>query len=78
MVADTSLDRDLGLKATRYAGATIADDWVFNLVMQQLHVFRDPTPDGYQHQWILKAQQSIHPLAFPGCTLALAECFSIL
>ena len=41
-IADTTINRDLGIKANLYAAAGIADYWVFNVTTQQLHVFRDP------------------------------------
>jgi len=74
-ISDTTLDRDLGSKADLYAAAGIPDYWVFNIAVQQLHVFQDPGADGYQRQLILRAQQPITPLAFPDCTLTVQECF---
>lgn len=77
-IADTTIDRDLGSKASLYTAAGIMDYWVLNVAQQQLHVFRDPQPDGYQRQMILKAQQSLHLLAFPGCLMTVKECFGIV
>jgi len=76
-ISDTTLERDLGSKANLYAAASILDYWVLNIALQQLHIFRDPEADGYQRQLILKAQQSIMPLAFPNCTLTVQECFGM-
>ena len=76
-VADTTIRQDLGSKADLYAAAGIQDYWVFNVGMQQLHVFREPSPDGYQRQLILSAQQSIEMLAFPDCQIAVQSCFGI-
>jgi Uma2 family endonuclease len=73
-IADTTINRDLGVKADLYAAAGIIDYWVVNLTTQQLHVFREPQPDGYQRQLILRAQQSIGLLAFPNCTITVQEC----
>ena len=70
-IADTTLNRDLGIKADLYAAARIADYWVLNLSTPQLHVFRDPQPEGYQRQLILGTQQTISPLAFPNCPLTV-------
>ncbi len=74
-VADSSVERDLGTKADLYAAAGIADYWVINVKLQQIHIFREPQADGYQRQIILKAQQSISLLAFPDCTLTVQDCF---
>ena len=74
-VADTTIDRDLGTKADLYAAAGIVDYWVFNITLQQLHIFRDPQANGYQRQLILRGQQSVSLLAFPHCTITVQECF---
>lgn len=74
-VADTTINRDLGTKADLYAAAGILDYWVFNITPQQLHIFQDPKPNGYQRQLILRGQQSISLLAFPDCTITVQECF---
>ncbi len=74
-IADTTLKRDLGLKAELYAAAGLKDYWVLNLATQQLHVFRDPQTDGYQRQTILQNQQIVSPLRFPDCVISVSECF---
>lgn len=74
-VADSSIDRDLGTKAKLYAEAGIQEYWVFNLAQRQLHVFRDPHPEGYQSQLIVGGQQSVNLLAFPDCSIAVQSCF---
>lgn len=74
-IADTTLSRDLGTKANLYAAAGIVEYWVFHIATQQLHVFREPQPNGYQCQLTLKGQQSIAPIAFPDCSVTVQECF---
>jgi Uma2 family endonuclease len=74
-VADTTISRDLGPKAKLYAAAGIPDYWVLDVTAQQVHVFREPQAAGYQRQLILGLQQSVSPLAFPGCTVTVAACF---
>lgn len=74
-IADTTIKRDLGLKAELYAAAGVEDYWVLNLATQQLHVFREPQADGYQRQTILQNQQTVSPLRFPDCVLSVDECF---
>lgn len=73
-VADTTVERDLGGKANLYSAAGILDYWVLNVSARQLHVFRDPSPDGYQRQLILR-EQAIQLQAFPACELSVLECF---
>ncbi|WP_309224541.1 Uma2 family endonuclease [Halomicronema sp. CCY15110] len=76
-VADTTLERDLGSKAALYAAAGIADYWVLNVAAQQLHIFREPSPDGYQRQLILRAPQAIAPKIFPTCEITVQACFGL-
>ncbi|MGF1522490.1 MAG: Uma2 family endonuclease [Leptolyngbyaceae cyanobacterium] len=74
-ISDTTVERDIGSKADLYATAGIPDYWVINIAKQQLHVFREPSADGYQRQLILKGQQSIALLALPNYTVTVQECF---
>jgi Uma2 family endonuclease len=76
-VADTTLERDLGSKAALYAAASIGDYWVLNVAARQLHVFREPSPTGYQRQLILGIQQAIAPHQFPDCEITVQACFGI-
>ena len=76
-IADTIIERDLSTKANLYAAAGILDYWVFNITLRQLHIFRDPQPNGYQRQLILRGQQSVSLLAFPDCLIAVQECFEM-
>jgi len=76
-VSDTTLSRDLGIKADLYAAAGIADYWVLDINNQQLHIFRDPSQTGYQRQLILRGQQSISLLSFPDCHISVQDCMGI-
>jgi Uma2 family endonuclease len=64
-VADTTLRTDLGIKTTIYAQSGIADYWVLDVNNRQLHVFREPSQDGYPSLVILGDDGSISPLQFP-------------
>lgn len=77
-VADTTLKKDCGLKAIAYAQAGIADYWVLNINARQLHVFRDPTQEGYQSQEVLSQDQSISLLDFPSVSIPVREMFQPL
>jgi Uma2 family endonuclease len=62
--SQTSLDKDLGIKADIYAAAGIAEYWVINLKEHVLIVFRDPVDGKYQSCQDVTAK-NINPLAFP-------------
>lgn len=53
-VADTSLEYDLKVKLPLYAKAGIPEVWVVDLVRDQVHVFRQPTGEGYGQREILE------------------------
>lgn len=72
-VADTSLKIDCEVKAKDYARSAIADYWVLDVNNRQLHVFREPTEDGYQSEVILEEDATISPLQFPTCTISVSE-----
>lgn len=72
-VADSSLTYDREVKAKIYARSGIADYWVLNVNDRQLHVFREPTEDGYQSEVILEETASISPLQFPPVNIAIGE-----
>ncbi len=70
-VADSSLTFDREIKAKAYARSGIADYWVLNVGDRQLHVFREPTENGYQSEVILGETASISPIEFPAFNIAI-------
>jgi len=72
-VADTTLEKDCGIKATIYAQSGIADYWVLDVHNRQLHVFREPSQDGYLSRVILADGDSISPLRFPDCYFLVSD-----
>ena len=72
-VADRTLRNDLGIKATIYAQSGIADYWVLDVNNRQLHVFREPSQDGYQSIAVLGDDASIYPLQFPDISFAVRD-----
>jgi len=62
--SNTSLEKDLGIKAEIYAAAGIPEYWVVNLKDNKLIVFRDPLDGNYQSQQEFTSD-TISPLAFP-------------
>jgi Uma2 family endonuclease len=72
-VASATLKQDCEIKDKLYAKASIADYWVIDIPNHQVHIFRDPTPTGYTSHLILKAPQTISPLAFPAIAISIAS-----
>ena len=72
-IADTTLVKDCDVKDKLYARANIAEYWVVDLRDRQLHIFQQPTPEGYNSHLILKENNSISPLAFPELTVEIAS-----
>lgn len=80
-VADTSLDRDRGLKLQMYARSQIEPYWVLNLIDQQLEVYSVPlvtTDDArYQTKKVYRASQSV-PLELLGQMLGHLKVSELL
>ena len=72
-VADTSLMYDKSDKRDAYARSGVAEYWLLNLTRNELHVFRQPGARGYGSEELVRAGESIAPLAFPGSPVALNE-----
>ena len=47
-IADSSLQYDMGRKATLYASFGVRELWVIDAVWLTARVYRDPAPDGYR------------------------------
>jgi Uma2 family endonuclease len=62
--SNTSLEKDLGVKADIYASEGISEYWVTNLRKNILIVFRDPV-NGKYHSRQEFSTGTISPLAFP-------------
>jgi Uma2 family endonuclease len=69
---NTSLDKDLGVKANIYAEAGIPEYWVNNLKENVLIVFRDPVDGKYQSREEFTTG-TISPLAFPDVAIDVAR-----
>lgn len=72
-VADSSLKYDREIKSKLYAQSGIADYWVLDVIDRKLHMFREPTQEGYQSEVILSQEASISPLQFPTLVIALQD-----
>lgn len=71
-VANTSLKKDLDLKASIYATAGIQEYWVLNLVDRQITVFRNPQNGQYTSEQRI-SEGTIAPLAFRDLAVSVAQ-----
>lgn len=71
--SDTSLTRDLQLKAGLYARHGVRDYWVIDLKRRRVHVHRDPGPTAYGSVSEHGADEAVEALLIPGLSLRLSE-----
>jgi Uma2 family endonuclease len=74
-VANTSLKKDLDLKAAIYATAGIQEYWVLDLSTKQMIVFRNPQAGKYIEEYTI-AEETITPLAFAEVSVSVNRLFS--
>ncbi|WP_161978392.1 Uma2 family endonuclease [Sphingomonas oligophenolica] len=67
-IAETTLDRDTGLKRRKYAAAGIAHYWVVDGTRAVVHVYRDPVAGDYAEIVTVRFGE---PLAVPGTDAAI-------
>lgn len=72
-VADSSILRDLGLKASLYARHGVADYWVVDAYGRRIFVHRRPSPEGYAEITEFDRDGQIAPLAFPDLMVKVAD-----
>jgi Uma2 family endonuclease len=70
--SNSSLDKDLGVKAKIYASEGIPEYWVINLKKNVLVVFRDPVDGKYQSRQEF-ITGTISPLAFPDMAIEVGR-----
>ena len=76
-VADSTLRRDLGRKAVRYARAGIVEYWVVDVESRRVIVHREPNPDGEWGSVItLATDETIASLAAPNISLLIGKIFA--
>lgn len=80
-VADTSLERDRGIKLRSYAGAGIVCYWIVNLIDRQIELYTNPdattAPSAYPPPEIFKPGSSL-PLKIGDQTIAMVSVADIL
>lgn len=72
-VADTSLQKDRGIKAALYAEAGIPEFWIVNLTEHVVDVHRRPVDGQYLERRQVDRQGSVAPAAFPRLQIAVAD-----
>jgi Uma2 family endonuclease len=72
----STLKQDLTRKKLIYGSADILEYWVVNLQDQQLTVFRDPSPTGYQSEASF-SDGMVSPLAFPDLSIDVRRFFQV-
>ena len=72
-VAETTLKRDMGVKARAYAKAGLAELWVVDLKARVTHVHREPGEKGYAAIIPVAFDAALTPVAFAAPALMVAE-----
>ena len=72
-VSDSTLDYDLGEKASRYAAEGVPELWVADVNGRRLHAFRDPDGPDWRLRRLFKPGDTVSPLCLPDAGLAVAD-----
>jgi len=74
-IADVTLVCDRIFKALAYAKANILEYWVLDIHERQVHVFRQPTIDGYQQEFVVTDNLNFVAIAFPDIRITINQLF---
>ncbi|WP_036255298.1 Uma2 family endonuclease [Methylocapsa acidiphila] len=72
-VADTTLVKDMRLKAAIYAKYGVRELWVIDAVRLETHVHRDPVDGTWADTGILRAEDLLSHSSAPGFAMRLSE-----
>jgi Uma2 family endonuclease len=72
-VADTTIESDREIKIPLYAASNIAEVWLVDINQRLMEVYREPSPNGYQHIQKLQPGQIIAIQAFPDLNFTVDE-----
>jgi len=72
-VSDSTLKRDRDLKAPAYAKSGVVECWILDVKGRCLYVLREPGPEGYDIEIVLRDGEAIAPLAFPQCKVQVSD-----
>jgi Uma2 family endonuclease len=74
-IAQSSLPRDLGDKAHRYAQAGVSDYWVLDVKAKSVIVHRAPREGGYTSVQAFETGQTVESLLKPALAVSVADLF---
>lgn len=74
-IVSTSLRRDRGDKAQRYAEAGVPEFWVIDVMGQTIIVHEHPADDGYRSVREVRSGETVSPSRWPQIAIAVAELF---
>ncbi|MFN8524456.1 MAG: Uma2 family endonuclease [Chloroflexota bacterium] len=74
-VSDSTIRTDRGVKAPLYARRGVVETWVIDLDGRAVHVYRQPSDDGYKVIQTLRPGDLISPAAFPDTEIPVAAFF---
>ncbi len=72
-ISDTSLSYDRDVKVPLYARFGVPEVWIVDVAQSSIHIYRGPTPGGYQTIVIAYRGESIALAAFPDRKIAVTE-----
>ena len=72
-ISDSTLHADLTAKARQYGSGGISDYWVVDIPNRLLHVFREPTVNGYASETILTTDDEVRPHAAPDSPVSVSD-----
>jgi Uma2 family endonuclease len=74
-VSDSTLGFDLTTKAELYARAGIAEYWVVDVAARRLIVHHEPREGLYRSVTAYNEEETVTPLASPGCEFRVLDAF---
>jgi Uma2 family endonuclease len=75
-VAGSSLQRDRGEKARRYAESGIPELWIFVLENDEIEISRQPTPEGYADVQVYRRGDALTIQELPGIQFSVGDLLS--
>jgi hypothetical protein len=75
-VSESSLAFDQSTKRALYARHGVAEYWVVDIPGKRVHVYREPTGDGYTEAVECESSDVVSPRALPAAQVAVATLFA--
>ena len=74
-VSDASLMYDRQIKIPLYVRYGVQEVWLINLEKNNIEVYRNPSPQGYQNRQIISHGQTLTPQSFPTTEFQASDFF---